>query len=426
MADDIITPEFKQEIKELGGNVKALITKSDEAKKTAEQASLDAKAAKQATEDFVKSIKVISDATEAKRIADEANQKALDTLITEFKMMREGGMRIKTSEGPSFQEEFAELVTKNHDKLLRVSKGQKFVEDMSGNAHMLSKTAPANMTTSGSLSGQGVVTFMPKPALLPGQKINVRDLVTSFQSATTTINLFRESNPSPAVGNFGQQSTEGAIKNQIQYNYSNVAFTATYVAGFVRFSKQMMYNLPWLQTYLPQQLIRDFYIAENALFYAQLIAAATGVTTTTDGSVAGRLIQVIANLEGTNFTVNGMVVPPAIWAALMLTTVPTTGTSYSIPGGVQIMPNGQMMIAGIPIIKANWVTGPSANSTTYALVGDFTYAAIAQVENLKVEFFEQDNDNVEKNLITARVEALEVLVIEQPAAFASKLTSGNT
>lgn len=33
MADDIITPEFKQEIKELGGNVKALITKSDEAEK---------------------------------------------------------------------------------------------------------------------------------------------------------------------------------------------------------------------------------------------------------------------------------------------------------------------------------------------------------------------------------------------------------
>ena len=75
---------------------------------------------------------------------------------------------------------------------------------------------------------------------------------------------------------------------------------------------------------------------------------------------------------------------------------------------------------------ANWVSGPNANSLDYALVGDFENAAIAQVENLNVQFFEQDSDNVEKNLITCRVEALEVLVIERPEAFASKLTTGNT
>jgi len=69
------------------------------------------------------------------------------------------------------------------------------------------------------------------------------------------------------------------------------------------------------------------------------------------------------------------------------------------------------MIAGIPVRPANWV------ATGKTLVGDWTQATIAVADTLKVEFFEQDQDNVIKNMITVRVEAREVLVVEQPSAF---------
>lgn len=414
------------EVKELTGNVKNMLPKADAAEKTATEAKAIATETKTAVEKVSTEIKVIADNEAERKKREEANQKALNELIVEMKTMREGGIKIRGDEA-NFETEFAKMIKDNYEEFKTVSKGTKVKKEMSGNASMLMKAA-ANMTTATDLSGNPVVTFMPKPALLPSQQVNVRDLVPSFQSATLTINLFRESNPTPAQGNFAQQTTEGTLKSQIEYNYQNVSFTAYYIAGFVRFAKQMMYNLPWLQTFLPQQLLRDFYIKENTTLYAQLIAAAVGTSTTTynsgtptdPNSYAGKLIQLLANLEGTNFTANGIVVTPVIWAALMLTTVPTIGTGYSIPGGAQITPNGQMMIAGIPIIKANWLT------TGHALVGDFNYASIAQVENLKVEFFEQDSDNVERNLITCRVEALEVLVVERGEAFIDKIMNNNT
>jgi hypothetical protein len=38
------------------------------------------------------------------------------------------------------------------------------------------------------------------------------------------------------------------------------------------------------------------------------------------------------------------------------------------------------------------------------------------VESLAIEFFEQDDDNVQKNLITARIECYEEFNAMQPAA----------
>jgi hypothetical protein len=79
--------------------------------------------------------------------------------------------------------------------------------------------------------------------------------------------------------------------------------------------------------------------------------------------------------------------------------------------------DGNLAIAGIPIIKATWVT---ANT---ALIADWSQSQVATVDSLRVEFFEQDSDNVQRNLITVRVEARVVLVTGQPYAFVNA-TSG--
>ncbi len=39
------------------------------------------------------------------------------------------------------------------------------------------------------------------------------------------------------------------------------------------------------------------------------------------------------------------------------------------------------------------------------------------VDGLKVEFFEQDGDNVQRNVITARIEERNVLAFDRPDAF---------
>jgi len=39
--------------------------------------------------------------------------------------------------------------------------------------------------------------------------------------------------------------------------------TAKYIAGYVKMSKQMMANLPFLQSVLPEMLLKDYYNKEN-------------------------------------------------------------------------------------------------------------------------------------------------------------------
>lgn len=347
------------------------------------------------------------------------NQEALNTLITEMKTIREGGFRaVQPGEVRDFGTSFAKAIKENFDGIKTVTKGKAKAFDLEAGTGLYK--AASNMTTTGNLTGSPQITYMPTPVLTPRQLVNFRDLVPSFQSATGLIAIFRENyngGVSPEQGAFGQQLTQGALKEQVGYDFTNVQFTAQYMGGFVRISKQMLQDMLFLQTYLPQMLMRDYYKYENSVFYAAQVAAALG-THTAGGNAAETFINDIANLETANFAPNGIVTTPLIWGNLMKTRLPSTGTSYSIPGGIYINPQtGQAEIAGIPILKATWVT---ANT---ALIADWTQSQVATVDGLKVEFFEQDSDNVQRNLITVRVEARVVLVTGQPYAFVNA-TSG--
>lgn len=348
------------------------------------------------------------------------DREALNLLITEMKTIREGGFRpVGAGEMIDFGTSFAKGIKENFDGIKSVTKGHAKSFGLENGTGLYSKAA-SNMTTVGNLTGSPQITYIPQPILTPRQLVNFRDLVPSFQSETGLIAIFRENyngGVSPEQGAFGQQLTQGALKEQVGYDFTNVQFTAQYMGGFVRISKQMLQDLLFLQTYLPQMLMRDYYKYENSVFYAAQVAAALG-THTAGGNAAETFINDIANLETANFAPNGIVVPPLIWGNLMKTRLPSTGTSYSIPGGIYINPRtGDAEIAGVPILKANWVT---ANT---ALIADWTQSQVATVDGLRVEFFEQDSDNVQRNLITVRVEARVVLVTGQPYAF-TNATSG--
>lgn len=414
-----------KEVQELTKEVKTSIPVAAEAKKLAEET------AKKHT-DLLAELKVLNEEKEKtaewRKEAEnrgKENQKALNELITDVKTMRENGIKLVTgNEGADFGMALAKGIKENFegkdDKgnkigISTVTKGRAHSFELAKGTHMFK--AAANMTTSGNLTGSPNITYIPQPVITPRQLINFRDLVPSFQSETGLIALFREDyngGVSPEVGAFAQQLTQGALKEQVGYTFTNVQFTANYISGFVRISKQMLQDLLFLQTYLPQMLLRDYFKTENAIFYAAQAAASLGSSTTTSLNDAEKFIDYITNLEGANFAPNAIVTTPAIWGKIMKTTVPTIGTSYSVPGGFYINPRtGDVEIAGIPILKATWMASGGA------LIGDWTQSQVATVDGLKVEFFEQDSDNVQRNLITVRVECRCVLVTAQPYAYVS-------
>jgi HK97 family phage major capsid protein len=338
------------------------------------------------------------------------NQDALNSLIVDVKTMREGGVPMLQGPGNDFASALAKGLHQNQQKLIEsMGSGASYKFALAKGTGLHTTKAASNMILPTNLTGDAVFSYIPIPFLTPRQLVNFRDLVPGIQTATGNIVIYRENyngGVSPESGAFGQQTTQGSLKEQVGYNFTNVPFTAYYISGFVRIAKQMLQDLPFLQTYLPGMLLRDYYKKENAVFYAAQIAAALGTPGGAGANDAETIINGITSLEGANFAVNGIVTTPAEWGTLIKTTFTTTPI-----GVVYNQASGQMEIAGVPILKATWV------ATDKALIGDFTQSQVATVDGLRVEFFEQDSDNVERNLITVRVECRCVLITGQPYAF---------
>lgn len=310
------------------------------------------------------------------------------------------------NQGKGFGEVFAETVKENFGNISRVSKGRGLELDLSGKGvskmAMTTKTV-GNMTVAANLTGESVVSYDPMPALNPANKINFRDLVGGIPLATGTYVVYRETG---GEGSFGFTSA-GAAKNQVDYDFTRVQYNASYLNGYVKIAKEMLQDLPFLQTYLPQMLLRDFYKKENAQYYTDLSTSASGPTTPVGANYIEDIINLVGQVEDEDYDVTGIVLKPSIVAAIQN----TKPQNYSLPGAVTISNNGQLTINGVPVYKASWM------ATNRVLMGDWSQAFIGTVDGLKVEFFEQDGDNVTKNLITVRVEARQTLVVHQPDAF---------
>ena len=329
-------------------------------------------------------------------VAEQLTEKssAIENRLDEIEIKLQKSTENKMEE-KSFSSAFGELIAKNFDSIREVSLGNKV---------KLNLKAVGTMTVSNNLTGDAVRTYQPGVAMVPNRKINFRDLIPAVASATGIYTLYRETG---AEGSISVQSTPGDAKTQIDYDLTAVTYTARYIAGFARIDKSMLQDLPFLQSALPQMLLRDFYKAEDAKFYADLSGTCTGSTTTSATVDAEQIIDYIANLESNDFSVNGIVVNPKQWARL----VTTKPADYSVPGGFTIDANGNIAIAGIPVYKSSFIADDKV------LLGDWNMAKRVVVDDLKVEFFEQDSDNVQKNLVTCRVEAREVLAIDRLDAF---------
>jgi hypothetical protein len=316
--------------------------------------------------------------------AAKKNQAALDQLIAE-KAAKTVNNKNK-SFGDAFSEQMAEAFEAKQAEIKEFQKNK--------NAKLtIDLKSVGTMTLGNNLSGDGVATYNQRQGLVPAQKINMRDLIPTAVSPTGLYVTYRETGTEGSIG----IQTEGNAKSQIDYDLTEVKVVSDYIAGFARFSKQMMFQLPFLQNTLQRMLLRDFYKKENATFFSAVSTAATGSTTTSASVDAEQLVDWIANQLDANFEASFALVSYAQWADLLK----TKPTDYSVPGGFVIDANGNVRIAGVPVIGASWVTNDKA------LIIDANYLERVETEGLRVEFSYEDSDNFQKNLVTARVECFE-------------------
>ena len=317
--------------------------------------------------------------------AAKANQKALDELIA-----AKNAKSIEAKSKKSFGDAFADAMAEAFES--KQAEFKNFQKDRNAKFTLELKEV-GTMTTGNNLTGDGVATYNTRQGLVPAQKINFRDLIPTTQSPTGLYVTYRETGTEGAL----TVQTEGNSKGQIDYDLTEVKVVSDYIAGFARFSKQMMFQLPFLQSSLQRMLLRDFYKKENAQFFSVVSQAATGSTTSSATVDAEQLVDWIANQLNANFNASFALVNYSQWARLLK----TKPSDYSVPGGVIIDPAGNIRICGVPVIGASWVTDDKA------LIIDSDFIERVETESLRVEFSYEDADNFTKNLVTARVECFE-------------------
>jgi len=272
-----------------------------------------------------------------------------------------------------------------------------------GNA--LQVKAVGNMTLPVNLTGDAPRDYNFDTVIVPSQLLNVSDLVGSVNISGGTYTYPRETGGEGSIA----AQTEGSSKSQIDYDLTMVDLATNFIAGFCRYSKKMANNLPFLTSFIPRALRRDYAKAENTIFNAVLAAAATASTQIITGkNKIEMLMNEVATLEGLNFAANGIVVRPAdYWDILKIEK--STGAGYGLPG-IVTLENGQLRINGIPLYRANWL---AANKY---YVGDWSRVNKIVTEGLSLEFSEVEGTNFVTNNITARIEAQVGLAVEQPSA----------
>jgi HK97 family phage major capsid protein len=332
---------------------------------------------------------------------EEARKEALEAKAALGKINAKTESKVATSYAEhinSIKAEIANVVEKGYNDIKSAVRngGKGFAAD-------LDLKAVGTMTISNNLTGSVYTSYVDNPALRSFVNPHLRSVFNIIPVSTGSVSFPRGNTP-VGEGSFGKQS-ENVAKPQVDYDVTVVNTALSFIAGYAKVSRQMIDDLPFLQAYLQQSLIEDFQKAEDT-YYLNAIAASATAGVSSGANTAEKFIDYLAQLGAANWTANIALTTHAGWAGLLK----TKPSDYSVPGGMVIDNNGNVRIAGVPVIPHSLVTA----SKIYVM--DSTKFAIAQQSGLAVRSTEFDQDDFIKNLITFRCEARCELLQFQPGA----------
>lgn len=310
----------------------------------------------------------------------------------------------------SFKTLMAEALKENHDKFNSSDK-------IKGNLVINTK----DITYDGNFPGfEDWRTETSNNVIMkPRETFRLRDIIPVGSMSGDTIKFPKEGDktgtgPAP----WGREATIEATdpKPEFEPNFSVVTAAAEWIAGIMRLPVEMLADLPFLTSYLQNFGLYELLNAED-----NQILNGNGTSPQLDGLIPNAtsysgsqtdILKVIydaayGQLGSLNRSANGVLLNPQdIVNALFETSLKDT----PLQGAVSFV-NGNLQMAGIPVYRTNKI-----NQGDW-LIGDFNQAQLFQRLAPQVRFFEQDQDNVVKNLVTVRVEERVALAIYNANAF---------
>lgn len=336
-------------------------------------------------------------------------QKHLDTLDVRLK-----GQAMQDVEKKSFGSVLAKEMEAKMDDLAKFERKET-------KSFSLELKAVGDMTTANVTGGNRYGQIMADGIRMnPNRKVHMSDILPGGTIGPGNSFTFMrengvgEGNPAPVA--------EGGNKAQFDLDLIEATVQVETIAGWLRISRKMLNNVPGMLSYLNQRLPEKFQrVLDSQVLYGNgttpnlkgILTAGNFVAS--DASAAAPLIEKLINdisdLEDTyERDANGILLRPKDYYSFFLNKAVGSG-EYDLPQGVTFV-NGQMYLFGIPV----WAS--TAINTPDYVVGDFNMGAqLLTQEGMRIEFFDQDANNVTTNKITVRIEGNYALPVYGPDYF---------
>jgi HK97 family phage major capsid protein len=390
----------QKSVAEMAAEVKAAFETRHDAVKAIAEDALGKAAAGEAMTASVKQLadEALMGLTEAKARLDEVEQKMVRRV--------EEGLQSSKSIGQQF--------TESESVKSFIASGGK------GRVSMEVKAIISSLTTDADGSAGDLIVAQRIPGIVAPalRRMTVRDLLTPGRTNSSAIQYVKESGFTNSAATHTE--TAGTAKPQSEIKFEVVNGNVTTIAHWVRATRQILADVPMLQSYIDGRLRYGLaYVEDNQLLngggtgtdlngiYTQATAstanlAVVSAPTKLDVIRAAMLQAALANIPP-----SGIVLNPTDWFGIE-TTKDTAG-AYII-GNPQDGTNPRLW--GLPVVET------PAMTVDKFLVGAFRDGAqIFDRMDATVEISTEDGDNFTKNLVTILAEQRLALAVYNTLAF---------
>lgn len=312
-----------------------------------------------------------------------------------------------------FKSAMAKSLKENHEKISDVSK-------IKGNQVIGLK----DITYDGNFPGfeDWRTEYRNDMIVIDRDVFHMRDIIPIGSTSSDTIKYPREgakTGDGPASWGRGETIAATDPKPSFDPNLTVYSTPVEWIAGIMRLPIEMLADLPFLTSYLQNFARTELLEAED-----DQILNGNGTSPELDGLIpnataynGSRTVLIeqiidanIRQLGATNTAGTDVILNPAQIVEIVLNKATGSG-EYDNPNGVVGYVNGVLNVAGLSVRKTNKMPDDEF------LVGNFNHAQIFQRLAPQLRFFEQDQDNVVKNLVTVRIEERIALAILKTTSF---------
>ena len=227
---------------------------------------------------------------------------------------------------------------------------------------------------------------------------------------------------SSTTGSVGT-TAEGATKNKLTYAYVPKTATLQKVTGLIKMTEELFEDAPYLADAINQDLVDDLNANRQTQAVATLLATSglltASVTYSTVVDIFKGILNAVADVEDTtHIPCDAVVVTPAIWKMLRGAT-DQDGHFYA---GDPFSDAEYSRLFELTFIKNADVTA------NHIIVGAFNRGAelVSKADGVRVDSTNSNDVDFEKNLVSVRAEAREILAVKRPACFCNITVSASS